>query len=92
MPSLSKMKVQLAELEDQKHMFEAGIINTSRRLKISLWVMGAGVLLIPLYGVGLLALLAGGIVALVNLFKRSRYQEEIEHLEDSIHKLEISMA
>ena len=69
MVSLANMKSQLTELENQKTKLETEIQTANQRLKLSLWGLGIGVLLLPLalyVGVPfvVIALLGCGISAL----------------------------
>ena len=92
MVSLAEMKSHLDELENQKRKFEEAKLKTGQRLKMSLWGILAGVILLPVYWSGVPVLLIAGIMALVFYIKQSSYQDKLENLETEIHKLEISMA
>ena len=92
MSSLAEMKSQLSKLEDRKMMLEAELEKTGKRFKISLWGIGIGIVLLPLYWSGLPVLVIAGIMALVYSIKKSQFQDKLESLETEIHKLEISMA
>lgn len=91
MNSLSKMKEQLAELEDRKTRLAGDIQTADRRYRIGLWTMVAGAFLIPVYGVGLLAVIAGGYLALANGGKRARAQDQLEQIDLEIGRLQRSM-
>ena len=88
----AEMKSHLDELEIQKKQLEDAIENVSRRFKWSLWGIVIGIILIPLYGVGIPVLLVSGAAALYYSIKRSSSQDKLGDLETEIHKLEISMA
>ena len=92
MVSLAEMKSHLDELENQKRKFEDAKSKAGQRLKMSLWGILAGVILLPVYWSGVPVLLIAGIMALVFYVKQSSYQDKLENLESEIHKLEISMA
>jgi hypothetical protein len=92
MVSLAEMKSHLDELENQKRKFEEAKLKAGQRLKMSLWGILAGVILLPVYWSGVPVLLIAGIMALVFYIKQSSYQDKLENLETEIHKLEISMA
>jgi len=92
MTSLAEMKTHLVELEDQKEKLNASIQKTNQRFKMSLWGVGIGILLIPVYWSGVPILLIAGLTALFYSGKRAGYQDKLESIETEIHKLEISMA
>jgi len=92
MTSLADMKSQLDELEDQKQKLNAAILEAKKRLKMSLWGIGIGIILLPLYWSGVPVLLIAGVIALFYSIKQTSYQDKLETLETEIHKLEISMA
>jgi hypothetical protein len=86
------MKTHLDELENQKRQFEVAIEKAGQRFKWCLLGVGIGVILIPLYGVGIPVLLGSGAGVIYYTIKRSRSQDRLGDLETEIHKLEISMA
>jgi len=92
MASLAEMKTQLDELEDQKQKLNTAILNAKKRIKMSLWGIGIGIILLPLYWSGVPVLLISGVIALFYTGKQAGYQDKLEALETEIHKLEISMA
>jgi len=92
MTSLAEMKTHLVELENQKEKLNAAIQKTNQRFKMSLWGLGFGILLIPVYWSGVPILLIAGLTALFYSGKRAGYQDKLESIETEIHKLEISMA
>lgn len=92
MSSLAEMKSQLSKLEDQKMMLAAELVKTEKRIKISLWGIGIGIVLLPLYWSGLPVLVIAGFMAIYYSIKKSQFQDRLESLETEIHKLEISMA
>ena len=93
MSSLANMKSQLTELENQKSRLETEIQRANQRLKLSLWGLGIGVLLLPLsLFVGIPVSVLAIIVAVFYSAKKSSFQDKLETLESEIHKLEISMA
>lgn len=87
MNSLAQMKAQLAELEERQTGLAAEIAAADRSYKIGLGIMVGGAFLIPLYGVGLLVVIAGGYLALSSGGKRARAQDELEQAEAEIEKL-----
>ena len=91
MSSLAKMKAELNSLEDQKTLLLSNIARTGKQFKVGLWLMGGGITLIPLYGSGLILLVAGGIYAFVNNERRNIFRDTLEDVENHIHKLEESM-
>ena len=92
MVSLAEMKSHLDELENQKRKLEDAKLKAGRRLKMSLWGIVVGVILLPVYWSGVPVLLIAGIMTLVFYIKQSSCQDKLENLETEIHKLEISMA
>ena len=88
----SEMKTQLAQLEDQKRQLENAIEKANKRYKMSLWGIGIGIILLPLYWSGVPVLLVSGVAALYYSARRSVSQDKLGALETEIHKLEISMA
>jgi hypothetical protein len=92
MVSLAEMKSHLDELENQKQKLEDAKLKAGRRLKMSLWGIVVGVILLPVYWSGVPVLLIAGIMTLVFYIKQSSCQDKLENLETEIHKLEISMA
>lgn len=92
MISIAEMKSHLDELENQKQKLQDAKLKAGQRLKMSLWGIGVGVILLPVYWSGVPVLLIAGIMALVFYIKQSTYQDKLENLESEIHKLEISMA
>ena len=86
------MKSHLDELEDQRQKLSTAILNAKKRLKMSLWGIGIGIILLPLYWSGVPVLLIAGVMALFYSVKQTSYQDKLETLETEIHKLEISMA
>lgn len=92
MTSLAVMKTQLIELEDQKGKLNIAILRANQRIKMSLWGIGLGIILLPLYWSGVPVLLVAGITALFYFGKRTGYQDKLESIETEIHKLENCMA
>lgn len=92
MVSLADMKSQLVELEDEKNKLQEEFQKANRRFKLSLWGIGIGVLLLPLYWSGIPVLLVAGIMAIYYSVKKSGFEDRLETLETEIHKLENSMA
>jgi hypothetical protein len=92
METPGEMKSHLEELEDQKNKLEEEIQKANQRFKLSLWGIGIGILLLPLYWSGVPILVIAGIMAIVYSIKKAGCQDKLENLETEIHKLEISMA
>lgn len=92
MVSLADMKSQLGELENQKIKLKEEIKKANQRFKLSLWGIGIGVILLPLYWSGIPVILVAGIVAIYYSVKKASFEDKLEGLETEIHKLEISMA
>ena len=92
MVSLADMKSHLAELENQKSNLEREIQRAGKRLKWSLWGVGIGIVLLPLYWSGVPVLVIAGIIAIFYSVKQTNSQDKLESLKSEIHKLEISMA
>jgi len=92
MSTQAEMKSQLDELEVQKRKLEDEILKASQGFKMSLWGIGIGIILLPLYWSGIPILLIAGAAALFYSAKRSSLQDKLGTLENEIHKLEISMA
>lgn len=92
MASLAKMKSQLVELENRKDKLEEEIQKAGKRLKLSLWGLGIGILLLPLaLYIGVPILVIAVFVAIFYSIKVSSIHDKLETLESEIHKLEISM-
>ncbi len=92
MNSLANMKVQIVEMEGRKEELSTEINKASKQYKLSLWGVVVGVFLIPLYGIGLLPIAAGGLMAFITADKRAKYRDELQNLDDKINKLNSSMA
>ena len=92
MATLAEMKSHLNELEDQKQKLEAAILKAGQRLKMSLWGIGIGIILLPLYWSGIPILVIAGIMAIFYSLKQTNSRDKLESLKSEIHKLEISMA
>jgi len=92
MSTQAEMKLRLDELEKQKSQLDDAIELAGQRFKWGLWGIGIGVILIPLYGIGIPVLLVSGAAALYYSIKRSSSQDKLGDIETEIHKLEISMA
>jgi hypothetical protein len=91
MNTLAKMKSQLVELEVQKKKLKTEIELAGKRFKLSLWLAGGGVALLPLYGAGVVLILAGGLMAMVVNERKNKLQEKLADTESQIHQLELSM-
>ena len=92
MNSIANMKVQIVEMKGRKEKLATEINKAAKQYKFSLWTIVIGVFLIPLYGIGLLPIAAGGLMAFINANKRAQYRDELENLDSKIHKLNSSMA
>ena len=92
MNSLADKKILIVVLEGQKSKLETGINKASQQYKLGLWGVLIGIFLIPIYGIGVVPLIAGGLVALINANKRAKYRDELENLESQIYTLNSSMA
>jgi len=92
MTSLADIKSHLAELEVQKQRLNTAIQQAKKRLKWSLWGVGVGIILLPLYWSGAPVILIAGAIAIFYSVKQTSYQDKLDNLETEIHKLEISMA
>lgn len=93
MASMANMKLQLAELENQKSKLEAEIQKANQRLKMGLWVLAIGAVLFRLsLWLSVSVMLIAGIVAIFYFVKQTSFHDKLETLESEIHKLEISMA
>ncbi|MCL4530081.1 MAG: hypothetical protein M1485_06565 [Chloroflexi bacterium] len=92
MNSLADKKILIVVLEGQKSKLETGINKASQQYKLGLWGVLIGIFLIPIYGIGVVPLIAGGLVALINANKRAKYRDELENLDAKISKLNSSMA
>lgn len=91
MNTLAKMKAELEQLEAQKKKLKVDIFEWGKRFKLCLWLMGGGVALLPLYGSGVVMILAGGAMAIIVNEKRARLQDKLNEVETQITRLEISM-
>jgi hypothetical protein len=92
MSTQAEMKAHLGELEEQKRKLEDALEKASQRFKMSLWGIGIGIILLPLYWSGVPVLLIAGAAALFYSAQRSSSQDKLNSLKTEIHKLEISMA
>ena len=92
MSTQAELKSHLDELEKQKKRLEDAIETASQRFKWGLWGIGIGVILIPLYWLGIPVLSVSGATVLYYSIKRSSSQDKLGDVETEIHKLEISMA
>lgn len=92
MSTQAELKSHLDELEKQKKQLEDAIETANQRFKWGLWGIGIGVILIPLYWLGIPVLLVSGATVLYYSIKRSSNQDKLGDVETEIHKLEISMA
>ena len=92
MATLTEMKSQLTKLETKKNQLEADIQKANQRFKMSLWGIGIGVILLPVYWSGVPVLVIAGIMAIFYSLKQTNFRDKLESLESEIHKLEISMA
>jgi hypothetical protein len=92
MSTQAEMKSQLQQLEAQKRKLEDEILKSSQGFKMSLWGIGIGVILLPLYWSGIPVILIAGIAAIYYSVKRTTCEDKLGNLETEIHKLEISMA
>ncbi len=92
MSSLANMKVQIVEMESRKEKLATEMNKAGKQYKFSLWAVVIGVFLIPLYGIGLIPIAAGGLTAFINADKRTKYRDELENLDAKINKLNSSMA
>jgi hypothetical protein len=92
MASLPQLKVQLVGLEDQLKKAEKSYDSANRQYTIGLWGVLIGLFLIPLYGLGLLLVLAGGLAALTNRGKRASAKKGMAELELRIHSLRLDVA
>lgn len=92
MSTQAEMKSHLDELEMQKKQLLDTVEMAGQRFKWGLWGIVIGIILIPLYGVGIPVLIVAGVAVLYYSIKRSSSQDKLDDLETEIHKLEISMA
>jgi hypothetical protein len=92
MATLTEMKSQLTKLESKKNKLEEDIQKANQRFKMSLWGIGIGVILLPVYWSGVPVLVIAGIMAIFYSLKQTNSRDKLESLESEIHKLEISMA
>ena len=92
MSTQAEMKSHLDELEIRKKQLVDIIEKASQRFKWGLWGIGIGVILIPLYGVGIPVLVVSIATVLYYSIRRSSSLDKLGDLETEIHKLEISMA
>jgi hypothetical protein len=92
MSTQAELKSHLDELEKQKKQLEDAIEMASQRFKWGLWGIAIGVILIPLYWLGIPVLLISGATVLYYSIKRSSSQDKLGDVETEIHRLEISMA
>ena len=92
MKSLAEVKVELYDLEDRKAKVEKQLEDANRQYKTGMWGVLIGIFLIPLYGFGLLLILAGGLAAITNRGKKSKLSTEIESIKVSIREFRIWIA
>jgi len=91
MSNLAKMKVELERLEIQKKKLKNDIVIMGKRFKLCLWLAGGGVALLPLYGFGVIMILAGGIMAMVANIKQSNLQSKLADVNEEIVELKLAM-
>ena len=89
--SKSEMRAYLDQLEDQKRQLEIAIVKASQWFKWSLWGIGIGIVLLPLYWSGIPILLVAGAGAIYYSAKRAISQDKLGALKTEIHNLETSM-
>ena len=92
MSTQAELKSHLDELEKQKKQLEDAIEMANQRFKWGLWGIAIGMILIPLYWLGIPVLLISGATVLYYSIKRSSSQDKLGDVETEIHRLEISMA
>jgi len=90
--TLAKMKAELVELEIQKKKLTAEIEKNGMQFRLGLWIMVGGVILIPVYGIGIAVSLIGMVIAIINNEKRAKEQDTLAEVIEKISDLENSMA
>ena len=87
MATLSELQFKLQDMQDQKSKLEKKLEEANKQYKGGLWGILIGILLLPLYGLGLIFLVAGILAVLTNRGKRSRLQKEIKKVDNNIQLL-----
>ena len=90
--TLAKMKAELVELEIQKKKLTAEIEKNGQQFRLGLWILVAGVILIPVYGIGIAVALIGMVISIINNEKRTKEQDTLAEVVEKINDLENSMA
>jgi len=90
--TLAKMKAELAELEIKKKILTEEIEKNGKQFRLGLWILVAGVVLIPVYGIGIAVALIGMVIAIINNEKRTKEQDTLVEVLEKINDLENSMA
>jgi hypothetical protein len=90
--TLAKMKAELVELEIQKKKLTAEIEKNGKQFRLGLWILVAGVILIPVYGIGIAVALIGMVISIINNEKRAKEQDTLAEILEKISNLENSMA
>ena len=90
--TLAKMKAELAELEIRKKMLADQIEKNGKQFRLGLWILVGGVILIPVYGIGIAVSLIGMVIAIINNEKRTKEQDTLAEVLEKISDLENSMA
>ena len=92
MTTLTGMKVQTEDFQDQRPKIEKQLDDANRQYKIGLWGILIGIFFVPIYGIGVLLILAGTAAALTNRGKRSRLQAELAQVEGQSRQLRLQIA
>ena len=87
MSTLAEIKAELAKLEDQKKLLRRKIAQAGKQVKVGFWIIGGGVTLIPLYGAGVILLVAGILYAFVNNERKNRFQDALVEIENRVDDL-----
>lgn len=90
--SIAEMKVELEELKDQRPIIERKIEDANKSYKGGLIGVLIGFFLIPVYGLGLLLIIAGGLATITQAGKRSGAKRELEQLNEQIKTLRREIA
>lgn len=92
MSTIAEMKVELEEMIEKRPILEKQRDDAQRSYKIGLIGVLAGLILIPVYGLGLLFILAGGMAAITQSGKKSKASKELERLNETVSELRREIA
>ena len=84
--------LKLEEFRDQRNDLLRQLENYQKKYKVGMWGILIGLILTPLYGLGLILVVAGGLAAITNASKRSDIKAKLTSIDASIQKLREKIA